>query len=80
MNILSDGHTEIETGYNYHNSGHYQLFSLLSKTQLFEDLILTPSSGGTIELVSRREVRTMDNVQNCNSYINISSSQSYRQH
>jgi hypothetical protein len=33
--------------YDYHNFGHYPLFSLLSKTQCFWDWIVSPSWSGT---------------------------------
>jgi hypothetical protein len=59
---------------------------LLLRTRHFGDWILSQSSGGTYSVgpnrysysLWEREDRTMDNVQNCDSYTNIASSQTYR--
>jgi hypothetical protein len=69
---------------------HHPIFYL--KTQCFRDWILPLSSGGTYSdepsrkrhnpvsetSCFKRKDRTMDNVQNCDSYITVPSSQTYR--
>jgi hypothetical protein len=70
-------------------TGHYQSSWILFKTQRFGDWILFPSSGGTelsrlqdgdrIQSLKRCVLNTrQDDAQNCDSYISIPSSQTYR--